>query len=124
MARRSWDKDQSDSGKLFVQAVALFVVLLAAGFFGRYLWQQYEAAQVAAALGAIAEEVQRAERQSAQDRRRSAEANERAERRRAEEARLKPGERCMGGRFARQIDGDTRRWESDSSQDWKCNRRR
>ena len=37
-----------------------------------------------------------------------------------EAARLKDGERCMGRRFARQIAGDPKRWESDPTQDWKC----
>lgn len=84
-------------------------------------------------MAAFNEEMQRIDRQAADQRRRAAEANERVQRQRIAaneraqqrqllEARLKPGERCLGGRFARQIDGDARRWESDSSQDWKCNR--
>ncbi len=42
------------------------------------------------------------------------------QRARTEAARLRDGERCMGRRFARQIEGDPKRWESDPAQDWKC----
>lgn len=67
---------------------------------------------------------ERAQRKAAEDLARQRHANQMLarERQRSEEARLKPDERCMGQRFAKQIDGDPKRWASDPSQDWKCRR--
>lgn len=123
MARRSWGNEEPDYGKLALQAIAVFLAVAIAVFVGRVIWLNYAVGQISSAFQGVSDAAAEANRKAAAERRRAAEANERAERRRAEEARLKPGERCMGGRFARQIGGDARRWESDSSQDWKCNRR-
>ena len=75
-----------------------------------HFWPKYAVRQV--------EQVQRSVVESAERVAERAEQRRHQLRREAEEARrLKPGERCLSGKYIREIpDG----FEDDPSQDWKC----
>lgn len=68
MARRKGQSDETDFGKLLLQAFLVFAVVAAGAFVGRWLWTQHVIAQVDSAVQGMSEAAARSNERAADQR--------------------------------------------------------